>query len=215
MAERSGREIDPRLLEGMAGDLARRGPDGQGTFISPRSSSFAAGLAHTRLSIIDLSPAGAQPMPNEDGSVLINFNGEIYNFQELRSELQAKGHRFRSRTDTETIIHGYEEYGDGIIGRLNGMFALALLDLRQKRLLLARDRFGQKPLYYFETKTGIVFASLLRTLLLHPDCPREIDPQGLSRYLLHEYVPDPHTLIRSLKKLPPGRIMTWDESGSG
>src|SRR6266478_8020940 len=130
----------------MRDTLAHRGPDDAGLYIAP---DRALGLAHRRLSIIDLSPAGHQPMSNEDGTVWITFNGEIYNFQELRAKLLTAGHKFESQTDTETIIHGYEEWGDEVIRRLRGMFALAIWDTRKRRLLLARDRVGKKPIFYF------------------------------------------------------------------
>jgi len=154
------RPVERATLERMGAALAHRGPDGEGNWIGA-----GVGLAHRRLNAIDLSIAGRQPMPNEDGSVLAVFNGETYNFAELRAELEAKGHRFRSRTDTEVLVHLYEEHGDAAFERLEGMFAFGLWDAQRRRLLLARDRVGKKPLKYAELAGGgIAFASELKAL---------------------------------------------------
>ncbi|MDA0747993.1 MAG: asparagine synthetase B, partial [bacterium] len=154
----SNEPIDPGLLTRMTRVLAHRGPDGEGFHVDG-----PVGLGHRRLSIIDVE-GGAQPLSNEDGTVWITFNGEIYNFKELARELQSLGHRFRSRSDTEVLVHGYEEWGDDVVLRLNGMFAFGLWDARKRRMLLARDHFGVKPLYYFHDGQRLIFASELKAI---------------------------------------------------
>ena len=153
-----------------------------------------------RLSIIELD-TGRQPIPNEDESVWVVLNGEIYNYQELRRELEARGHRFRTRSDTEVIVHLYEDHGDSFVDHLNGMFAIALWDERQRRLVLARDRMGQKPLYWTRLGGGLAFASEPKSLLAHPDVSATLDPQSLCRYLLYEYLPAPWSIFRGFQKL--------------
>jgi asparagine synthase (glutamine-hydrolysing) len=198
--------ISREVMDRMVSSLNHRGPDDRGVhYIS--GSNVQVALGHTRLSIIDLSQAGHQPMSNEDSTVWITFNGEIYNYREIRDIL--KGHRFASHTDTEVIIHGYEEYGEGIFNRLNGMFALALWDCTKQRLYLARDRYGKKPLYFWHQGSTFVFASELKSLVRHPEVPREIDPKGLSRYLLYEYVPAPHCIYKGIRKLLPGHFLCF------
>jgi asparagine synthase (glutamine-hydrolysing) len=200
------------LMRRMAATLAHRGPDNDGFYDSPNCV-----LGHRRLRIIDLSPLGHQPMSNEDGSLWISFNGEIYNYLELRPGLVSRGHQFRSQTDTEVILHLYEEMGDEILPQLNGMFALALWDARRERLLLARDRFGKKPLYYFFDGKRILFASELKALLADPAVPREIDCDALSAYLSLGYIPCPRTIFRNVWKLPPASqlVAERDPSGAG
>ena len=189
--------------------MQHRGPDAKG-FFNDRNVF----IGHRRLSIIDLSES-AQPMDNEDGSVQIVFNGEIYNYHELREEMLECGHDFRSSGDTETIVHLYEEYGEGCIEKLNGMFALAIYDLKKRKIILARDRMGQKPLFYFLNKKRFVFASELQGLKQHPSMPRDLDFQSIHDYLSLQYIPDPGTIYRDVKKLRPGHIMTVDtDSGS-
>src|SRR5262245_49272462 len=166
-------DFEPERLQAMSALVAHRGPDDSGVW-TDRAAGI--GLALRRLAILDLRPEGHQPMANEDGSIQLVFNGEIYNFGPLREELEAKGHVFRSRTDTEVIVHLYEEEGPRCLMRLNGMFALALWDARRRSLLLARDPLGIKPLYYAETRAGLVFASELKALLVHPEVSRELDP---------------------------------------
>ena len=156
-------EADDETIESILAALAHRGPDGRATKAWPEAT-----LLHTRLRIIDLSPTGDQPMGNEDGSVWTVFNGEIYNHHELRQELESKGHRFRGRSDTEVLPHLYEELGDGMFARLRGMFAIAILDRRRRRLLLARDRFGIKPLFYARRPDFLAFASEINALRLVP-----------------------------------------------
>jgi asparagine synthase (glutamine-hydrolysing) len=202
--------IEQGVLEAMTEALSHRGPDAHGTRILS-SGGVCVGLGHRRLSIIDLSAAGHQPMANEDGTVWITYNGEVYNFPELREDLAARGHVFSSHTDTETIIHGYEEYGEGLFDMLNGMFAFALWDCRKDRLYLVRDRYGKKPLYYGTAGDDFVFASELKSIMGHPSCSREIDPENLSRYLLHEYVPAPHSILKDIHKLLPGHYLCWED----
>jgi asparagine synthase (glutamine-hydrolysing) len=191
------------LVRRMAATIAHRGPDDEGYFVSP----FCL-LGHRRLKIIDLSPNGRQPMTNEDGTAWVSFNGEIYNYSDLRADLVRRGHQFRSRTDTEVLVHLYEEKGESFLRELNGMFALALWDVRRNRLLLARDRFGEKPLYYFSNGCRLMFASELKAIIADPSVPREIDPEALSSYLSLGYVPCPTSILKSIQKLPPASWMT-------
>ena len=172
-------------------------------------------LVHRRLSIIDLSPAGHQPMSNEDGTVWITFNGEIYNFQELRTQLVASNHRFNSKTDTETILHGYEEWGTNIIRRLRGMFALAIWDARHRKLLLARDRVGKKPIFYYSGNSGFYFGSEIKSLLASGEVPAEADPEALHDYLTYLYFPSPHTAFKGICKLPPATILALEVCPDG
>src|SRR5688572_1607827 len=158
-----GEPIDPRAISAMTAALAHRGPDGEGTFID---GPF--GMGHRRLAIIDLTDAGRQPMATPDGDLVITYGGEVYNFPQLRSDLESLGHRFRSRTDTEVILHAYQEWGTGAIERLNGMFALAIWNRRTRDLLLARDRYGIKPLYYVQLGDTLLFASEVKAFLKHP-----------------------------------------------
>src|SRR5262249_42896491 len=161
-------------------------------------------LAHRRLSIIDLS-SGQQPLYNEDGAVAVIFNGEIYNFQELVPELTACGHTFRTHSDTEVIVHGWEEWGEACVKRFRGMFAFALWDRNRETLFLARDRLGVKPLYYAQLPDGVwLFGSELKALLVHPRLPREIDPLAVEEYFAYGYVPEPRTIFRGVLKLAPG-----------
>ncbi len=199
--------VDRGLLERMSSTQAHRGPDDDGYFVENN-----IGLGHRRLSIIDLS-GGKQPIFNEDGSVVVVFNGEIYNYADLTGGLVAKGHRFVTRSDTETIVHAYEEYGHDCMRDFRGMFAFAIWDRRQKRLLLVRDRLGIKPVYYYANKEFFVFASEIKSLLQHPGVPREVDPQALDLYLALRYVPGPRTMFRNIFKLQPGHWMSVDESG--
>src|SRR6516162_4195582 len=162
------RPVDPAVLKAMGDSIAHRGPDAEGFWNEP-----GIGLVHRRLSIIDLA-GGDQPIGNEDGSIQVVFNGEIYNFQELRSELEARGHRFRTRSDTEVLVHLYEEHGEHLVERLRGMFAFALWDRPRRRLLLARDRLGIKPLYVYRDGEKLLFASEPKALLAHPGLTAEV-----------------------------------------
>ena len=165
-------------------------------------------LGHRRLSIIDVA-GGKQPLSNEDGSVWVVFNGEIYNFRDLRGRLEAAGHQFRTQSDTEVLVHLYEDEGPEFLTHLNGMFALAIWDARRQQLLLARDRLGKKPLVYRYESGRLMFASELKALLQVPGVPREIDPQALDEYLTYQYVPHPRTIFRGIAKLPPGHYALW------
>ena len=199
------------LLRSMADVIAHRGPDDEGFLESQTASGdFRIGLAHRRLSIIDLS-TGHQPIGNEDGSVQIVFNGEIYNFQGLREELIARGHQFRTASDTETIVHAYEEYGDDCVEHFRGMFAFAIWDARRERLLLARDRFGKKPLYLYEDDGSILFASEIKSLLQYPQLSVQADTDAIWEYLAYRYVPGPRTLFRNIRKLQPGCCAAWEK----
>lgn len=209
----SKRSIDPRILRSMGDTLRHRGPDDEGEMIG-EDGDLCVGFGHQRLSIIDLSPAGRQPMSNEDGSIWITYNGEIYNFVALREELERKGHRFKSSSDTEVVIHLYEELGIRCLEKMNGMFAFALWDRHKKTLILARDRIGKKPLHYALSNEGIVFASELKALLTHPGVSREIDLQSLNRYLTYEYVPAPDSIFKSIKKLEPGHYLLYRQGAT-
>ena len=193
----SGRPAEQGLVESMTHALRHRGPDDHGFLVE---GPLALGMR--RLSIIDLA-GGHQPIGNEDGSVQIVFNGEIYNHRELRLGLEARGHRFSTRSDTEVIVHLYEEHGLDALDHLNGMFGLALWDARARRLVLARDRIGVKPLYWAATADGLVFASELKAVLLHPGVARRLDPAALRQYLAWEYIPSPRTPFLGVHKLPP------------
>ncbi len=194
--------VDHEVLVAMTDAVAHRGPDAAGYY-----HGSGIGLGHRRLSIIDLS-TGDQPLANEDGTVQVVFNGEIYNFAEVRAELIERGHRFRTGSDTEIIVHGYEEWGDRCVDRFRGMFAFAVWDANARRLLLARDRLGVKPLYYAEVPgAGIVFGSEIKSLLQDPDIPRGWRPDALDAYLTLLYIPAPDTIYRAVNKLPPGHVL--------
>ena len=194
--------VDPALLARMNGAIAHRGPDGDGFHFEP-----GIGLGHRRLSIVDVA-GGAQPMFNEDESVVIVFNGEIYNFPELRPELLALGHVFRNRCDTEAVIHAWESWGPACLERLSGMFAFALWDRRQGVLFIARDRLGKKPLYYGHTSAGaLVFGSELAALTVVPGLSRTIDPVAVDDFFSFGYVPDPKTIFSGISKLAPAHYL--------
>jgi asparagine synthase (glutamine-hydrolysing) len=197
-----GRPVDRSEIAAMLRPIHHRGPDAQGIYLDN-----GVGLGHARLSIIDVA-SGIQPMTNEDETVWIVFNGEIYNFQELREQLIGKGHVFRNRSDTEVIIHLYEEHGTDCVKYLRGMFAFAIWDRRRRRLFIARDRVGIKPLYYCQTKHSVLFASEFKAILTDPDVPRDFDQNALRRFLSFFYVPGELTLFRHIKKLLPGHTMT-------
>src|SRR6266850_5407874 len=197
-------------LVAMRDRLVHRGPDSSGVFVSPHGPG---GLAFRRLRIIDLTPNANQPMPNEDGSVQVVFNGEIYNFRELRRGLTARGHVFRSASDTETIVHLYEEKGLDCIAELEGMFAIAIWDERAQRLTLARDRAGKKPLFYYRSDRVFAFASEIKAFLSHPDLDLEIDPEAIPFYFTHGYVPHPATFYRHVRQVEPGTTLTIDDAG--
>ena len=208
----TGAPADEALVRTMAGLLTHRGPDDSGFYFS-RQGLVRCGLGHRRLKIIDLTEAGRQPLSSEDKTVWMVFNGEIYNFAALRMELEAKGHRFSSRTDSEVILHLFEEEGPAGISRLNGMFAVALWSERTESLVLARDPIGIKPLVYFWDGRRLVFASEIKALLADPAVRREIDLEALDLYLSLNYIPAPHTIFKNVRKLPPGHILTVNPEG--
>ena len=190
--------VDEALLRTMADTMRHRGPDGEGVFCAA-----GVGLAMRRLSIIDLE-GGWQPIANETGAIQVIQNGEIYNHLELRRELEGKGHRFRTRSDTEALVHSYEEWGDDFLEHLNGMFAVAVYDSERRRLVVARDRLGIKPLYYTLVDGWLLFASELKALLPHPLLEPRVDPTALDLFLTFEYVPAPYSILAGVKKLAPG-----------
>ncbi len=197
-------------LRGMASAIAHRGPDDEGFFqTGTADGEYRIGLAHRRLSIIDLS-TGHQPMGNEDGAIQIVFNGEIYNFKGLREELIGCGHVFATHSDTETIVHAYEEWGTACVERFNGMFAFALWDARKQRCFFARDRFGKKPLYFRQTAHTLIFASEIKSLLCFPGVVAQVDQSALWDYFAYRYVPAPATLFEGVRKLMPGTWALWE-----
>lgn len=194
--------VAPELIRRMVASIRHRGPDDEGAY-----TDGPVGLGACRLAIIDLSPQGHQPMTNEDGSIWLVFNGEIYNFGELRSDLEARGHRFRSHCDSEVVIHLYEELGAGCLERLRGMFAFAIWDARDRSLFLARDRLGEKPLHYYDDGKILLFASEPKAILLDPEVRTGADPEAIHYYLTYGYVPSPLSAFRGFKKLPPAHYL--------
>ncbi len=205
-----GRPVRAPVVAAMSDRIIHRGPDASGQFVTPAAN---AGLGFRRLRIIDLSANANQPMANEDGSVQLVFNGEIYNFQALRQRLENQGHRFRSHSDTETIVHLYEEHGADAIAQLEGMFAIGIWDERNRRLLLARDRAGKKPLFYYRDERLLAFASEIKALFAHPDVSAQIDPRAIPDYLVHGYVPSPQTFYQNVRQVPAGALITIEEGG--
>jgi asparagine synthase (glutamine-hydrolysing) len=200
--------VTPALMKRMCDTLAHRGPDDEGYYVNGR-----IGLGHRRLAIVDLR-SGRQPIPNEDRSVWVALNGEIYNYVELRDDLVRRGHRFTTATDTEVIVHLYEERGEDFVNALRGMFAIALWDGRSNVLLLVRDRVGKKPLYYSVLGArGLAFASEIRALVVDPEVERRIDPEAVDAFLSVEYVPAPLTIYKSIRKLPPGHLLRCSATG--
>lgn len=232
LIDRSGGGIDPRLLVAMADQQAHRGPDDQGIVIfSTRSGqvldlspdlwdrrapdpAYEVGLSHRRLAIIDLSPAGRQPMSNEDGSVWVVANGEIYNYREIRTRLLSRGHRFKSQSDTEVLVHLYEDVGPALVEELNGMFAFALWDAKSGRLLLARDRYGVKPLYLHEAGRRLAFASEVKAFLALPWFHAELELRALADHLTFQNTFGDLTFFRGVRLLPPGHLITVDSEGT-
>jgi asparagine synthase (glutamine-hydrolysing) len=202
-------EDDARPMEAtvrhMSSLLQHRGPDGDGYY-----AAEGVALGMRRLKIIDLV-TGDQPIGNEAGTVWLVFNGEIYNYRQLREALEKKGHRFRSQGDAEVIVHAYEEYGENWLGALNGMFAIALWDSTRRSLFLARDRLGIKPLFYWSDGRRLVFGSELQAVMAHRAVPREIDLQALDDYLTLEYIPAPRTILAGVRKLPPGHWLRYQD----
>ncbi|HXU70143.1 MAG TPA: asparagine synthase (glutamine-hydrolyzing) [Polyangia bacterium] len=207
VVDASGAWLDAGALEAMRESMHARGPDDAGTF-----ADGAAMLAFRRLSILDLA-GGHQPMATPEGDCVVVFNGEIYNHASLRERLGGLGHAFVTRSDTECILHAYRQWGDACVAELDGMFAFALWDTRARRLLLARDRFGKKPLYYYADGARLAFASTLTALLAHPAVPRAIDRDALAEYLALEYVVAPRTILAGVCKLPPATLLSFDADG--
>src|SRR5688572_25410502 len=199
---RSGRPVDPDVVQSMCDLIAHRGPDEEGIFVE-----CEVGLGHRRLSIIDLTPTGRQPMTSSDGLTTIVFNGEIYNFTEVRHELESRGHHFRGRSDTEVLLAAYQEFGIECLARLRGMFAFAVWDKRQKSLFIARDRLGKKPLHYRIDADGISFASEAKAFFAEPSFVASPDLEAISHYLTYQYVPSPFSAFQGVQKLPPGSYL--------
>lgn len=207
--EVQGRERLTRDVVAMADTLTHRGPDDAGKWID---EDQGVALGHRRLAILDLSPAGHQPMCNETGRVWLVFNGEIYNFPSLRAELEAEGHIFRSKTDSEVVVHAYEQYGDDFVRRLDGMFALALWDQDRERLILARDRAGKKPLYYYAgCASHLVFGSEIKALLANSLVPGSLNAEAIPLYLTYGYVPCPETFYRDVLQIPPASYLVVEQ----
>jgi len=222
-------ETGEGVVQRMCEALAHRGPDDEGMvfiqgdkfFEVKRSfptyrdkSGFEVGLGHRRLSIIDLSEAAHQPMCNENGTIWIVYNGEIYNFQDLRKELEHKGHLFKSKSDTEVILHAYEEWGVECLNAFRGMFAFAIWDSKRKRLFMARDRLGEKPLVYFNKNGRFIFASEIKAILQDPTVERKVNIFALHNYLTYQYIPSPDTILEGIKKLPPAHYLLYDRFGN-
>jgi asparagine synthase (glutamine-hydrolysing) len=199
--------VNEARVRALTDTLRHRGPDGEGFYVAGN-----AALGHRRLSIIDLA-LGKQPMSNEDGTVWISYNGEVYNFQQLRDELEARGHRFQTHCDTEAIVHGYEEWGEDVVTHLRGMFAFGILDTRRQRMFLARDRAGIKPLVYYAGADRFIFASEIKAIIEDPGVPRDLDHDAVADYFECGYVPAPATVFRGISKLPPGHTLTVDLAG--
>lgn len=197
---------DKALVKQMTNVLVHRGPDQEGFFVDSNIS-----LGHRRLSIIDLSESGRQPIHNENKTIYITYNGELYNYKTLREELEQKKHKFYSDTDTEVIVHAYEEYGEDCLKKFNGMFAFCIYDSKKKKLFLARDRLGKKPLYYYFRDGKFIFASELKAILLH-DIKKNINYQGINDYLAYFYIPQPDTIFEDIKKLLPGHYMVLEKN---
>ncbi len=209
-----GPPLKEEAIRAMCRELSHRGPDGEGVWVRKAAGGERTpqvGLGHRRLSVIDLSPAGAQPMANEDETLWLVFNGEIYNFQELREGLKARGHRFRSRTDSEVILHLYEDKGEGLLQELRGMFAFGLWDDKKGKLLLARDRLGEKPLAYARMGNDLVFASEIKALFRDTGLVPRVDPKAIFHYLTFQYVPSPMSAFAGVEKIPPAHYLTWQD----
>ncbi|MBM4300094.1 MAG: asparagine synthase (glutamine-hydrolyzing) [Deltaproteobacteria bacterium] len=207
-----GKVVDQVTLEVMRDSMRHRGPDDAGLW---RSANGRIGLAHRRLAVIDLSPGGHQPMVDASGQLCITFNGEIYNYQELRRELEAKGHSFQSASDTEVILEAYRAWGTDCLPRFNGMFAFGLFDSKEQQLFLARDRAGKKPLFYYQTAGQFLFASELKALMAHKEFPRILDLEALNFYLAYGYVPGEKCILQGVHKLPPAHAMIYDVRHGG
>ena len=211
-----GRHAPESLVRAMCTAMCHRGPDDEGVMAipaQPASNEPQAILGNRRLSIIDVA-GGHQPIGNEDGTIWVVQNGEIYNFQELRARLEASGHKFATHSDTEILVHLYEDLGDDFVRELDGMFALALWNNRRKRLLLARDRFGKKPLLYAEAGGRLWFGSEFQAILADPAIRRDIDYDALDEYLSFMSIPAPLTIYQQIRKLPPASVLVRDAAGT-
>jgi len=211
----NGKPVREDLLKQMCRSFSHRGPDDHGTYlknsVSESGQPISLGLGHQRLSIIDLSSAGHQPMTNEDNTIWITYNGEVYNFKELRADLKRKGHTFKSDTDTEVILHLYEEKGLDAVHHLNGMFSFAIWDANASRLWVCRDRIGIKPLVYYWDGEHFAFASEIKALLTDPFIPKKLDQEALYLYLAFNYVPAPYTMFKGIRKLEPGHFLILEQ----
>ena len=200
---------DEQLIKNMLARIAHRGPDDEGVYLAEASSGQRIGLGHRRLSIIDVSPAGHEPMSDTSGTVWLTYNGEIYNFKEIRRELENLGHRFKSNTDAEVVIYAYLEWGHECLARFNGMFAFAIWDARDESLFLARDRMGIKPLYYADTPAGFAFASEIKALFAIPQIERSVDRAALDQFMTFLWTPGSATAFRGVSKLPPAHYLVY------
>src|SRR2546423_3003675 len=205
-----GAPVSAAAIVAMRDRLEHRGPDDQGVFVS---DDKRAGLGFRRLAIIDVSPIANQPMANEDGAVRVAFNGEIYNFKTLRSRLLANGHQFRSQSDTEVLVHLYEDVGPKFVEEIDGMFAIAIWDARARRLVLARDRAGKKPLFIYQDRHRLLFGSEIKAIAAHPDARIEIDERQVAPYLTYGYVPHPSTFYRGITQVDPAGVVVADQDG--
>jgi asparagine synthase (glutamine-hydrolysing) len=205
-----GRPVERATLEAMSERLRHRGPDDGGVWTGG-AGDVRVGLASRRLSVIDLSPRGHMPMPSADGRLRITYNGEVYNFREIRRELESLGHTFRSETDTEVVLAAYAQWGAECLHRFNGMFAFAVWDERERSLFVARDRLGKKPLHYAEWDGKLAFASEIKSLLVDPSLPRELDLDALDLYLTFRVIPHPYTIFKRVRKLAPGHYLVWKD----
>ena len=204
------RDLSPDLISARD-KLKHRGPDGADVYQDPQNGM---GLGHCRLSIIDLSDAGIQPMVSSDGRTVVAYNGELYNFKDLRKKLIERGCQFKSQSDTEVVLYAYKEWGQECLSRFIGMFAFAIWDQSLKRIFLARDRLGIKPLFYYQKDDTILFASELKALMAFRSFPKSIDSEALSLYLHYQYVPSPKTIFENTQKLPPGAFLFFDGTGA-
>ena len=202
-------QTDPKVVDKMLGQIVYRGPDSYGNYVN---KSSIASLGIRRLSIIDLA-TGDQPISNEDGTITVVYNGEIYNYRKLRKDLIKKGHKFKTKSDTETLVHLYEQYGENMPKYLNGMFAFAIWDEKKQKLFIARDRVGIKPLYYFHLNNLLVFGSEPKTILKHPQVESKINPDALRRYAYFGFIPGEVSMFKGIKKLLPGHSLTFDSKG--
>src|SRR5689334_22477001 len=201
----NGQTVEAERLGAMVQMLDHRGPDDRGCYVEPQ-----AALGHTRLSVVDVA-GGRQPLSNEDGSIWVTFNGEVFNHRELRAELVAKGHRFRTQSDTEVLVHLYEDAGADAVHRLNGQWALAIWDARVRRMFASRDRLGVRPFYYAVVNGQLIFASEVKALFANPEVSRELDPLGLDNVFTFWSTLPPRTIFKRVNEMPAGHSMVWQD----